>query len=173
MTTDDPRARLYAMRTELVEMLAQNGVDQPSHAPAVVGIDAALEALAEMPAAENMPTPEMLRGRLRQVREGALFGLARYGTEPTRLSLAAGAHAALEALDEAPICRRVASRVATDDTKVEAAVGCRVVVSGAPGAPIRLTLYNEAGTAAAVELDSAGANLLAHELIDAALQNRG
>jgi hypothetical protein len=151
-TIHDLRARLSAMRIELVHLLVQNGVEY-RRLPAVAGIDASLDALAGMPEVEEMPTPDMLRDRLRQVREDALFGMARHGIEPGRLALAAGAHAALDALGEGAVERELASRdVVSDD-----------------GQTIRLTLYRENGQAALVELSPAAAVALAGELIGAAL----
>ena len=152
MTADSLRARLSAMRTELVNTLVQNGVEQPSHLPVVAGIDAALDALSEMPEVEEMPTPDALRERLWQVREDALFGLARYRIEPSRLALAADAHAAIEASGEGRAEWEPASRVAVGDS----------------GAAIRLTLCREKDKAAWVELSPADAVALAGRLLAAA-----
>jgi hypothetical protein len=80
-STDDQRARLSAMRRELVEILAQDG-PSPAGRAAVAGIDDALEVLEEMPPAEKMPSPGMLRRWLWQVREDALFGSACYASSP-------------------------------------------------------------------------------------------
>jgi hypothetical protein len=168
-TINDLRARLSAMRIELVHLLVQNGVEY-RQLPAVAGIDASLDALAEMPEVEEMPTPDMLRDRLRQVREDALFGMARHGIEPGRLALAAGADAALQALGE-PSRWRERVRYAVpmlDKTKVGAALGHRAVVS-ADGETTWLTLRDEIGAVAAVELDPVRSVALANQLIEAAL----
>jgi hypothetical protein len=51
--------------------------------------------------AKEMSTPAMLRERLWQAREEALFETAQHGIEPGRLAVAAGADTALAALGEA------------------------------------------------------------------------
>jgi hypothetical protein len=48
ISTDDLRARLSAMRIGLAEILAQDGAE-PGQAPAVAGIDAAIEAVGLVP----------------------------------------------------------------------------------------------------------------------------
>jgi hypothetical protein len=114
-----------------------------------------------------MPTPDALRERLWQVREDALYEMARDGIEPGRLALAADAHAALEGLGEVPIWWEPASRAAHDD--VQTTPACRAVVADAAGEPIKLTIDSETGTVAAVDLDPIRAIALAGKLIVAAL----
>ena len=126
---------------------------------------------ADQEAGEEMPNPAMLRERLWRVREDALYEMARYGIEPTRLALAADANAAPEALGEAPSWREPGSRswrLLLDNTKVDVAPACRAVVSD-DGTEIRLTLYSDAGAVASVVLDTARAVALAGRLIEAAL----
>jgi hypothetical protein len=119
---------------------------------------------------EEMGTPDMLREQLWQVREDALFDIALYGIEPTRLALAANASAALEALGEAPSWREPGSRsgrLVLDKTKAAAAPACRAVVSD-DGIEIRLILHREDGKAASVGLSPAAA-AFASRLIEPAL----
>jgi hypothetical protein len=95
-----------------------------------------------------------LRERLMELRDYALGRmLRRCAVEPGHLPMIAGIAAALDALDTIP---------------VEAEMAARAVVSD-DGRETRLTLYAEAGAAAAIVLDPIRAVTLAGRLLAAAL----